>query len=204
MVTISWTTGTQTEALSCSNVNGTAYNTSVAVTVISPAEGAAYVPANFWLPTYGASKGLLVKAHGVLGTTSTPNLTLAVVASTTQGTALANLTAGTAGVLATTGAVAQASTVTNVPWDLEVLISCVTTGASATFLADGIVRVYTASTTIQSMRISSSTANPNTTATIGATGTQSAYYIEIAALWGTSSASNTITLYAPHTVVGLN
>ena len=201
MVPISWTTGTQTEALSVSNVNGTALANSTSVAVISPAEGAGYCPANFWLPTYGASKGLLVKAHGVLSTTSTPNLTLAVVANTTQNTGPANLTAGTSGVLATTGAVAQATTVTNVPWDLEVLISCVTTGSGGTFLAEGIVRVYTASTTIQSMRISSSTANPNTSATLS---TQSAYYIEVAALWGTASASNTITLYAPHTVIGLN
>lgn len=198
---MSWTTGTQTEALAVSNANGSAYDNLTTVAVISPAEGAAYCPANFWLPTYGASKGLLVKAHGVLGTTSTPNLTLAVVANTTQGTGPANLTSGTSGVLATTGAVAQASSVTNVPWDLEVLISCVTTGSSGTFLADGIVRVYTASTTIQSMRISSSTANPNTAATLS---TQSAYYIELAALWGTASSSNTIQVYAPHTVIGLN
>ena len=198
---MSWTTGTQTESLSVSNVNGTADANSSAVAIITPAEGAAYCPANFWLPTYGASKGLLVKAHGVLGTTGTPNLTLAVVANTTQGTGPANLTSGTSGVLATTGAVAQASTVTNVPWDLEVLISCVSTGSSGSFLAEGIIRVYTASTTIQSMRISSSTANPNTGATLS---TQSAYYIELAALWGTASASNTIQVYAPHTVIGLN
>lgn len=191
---MSWTTGTQTEALSCANVNGTALASSVTATQISPTEGAGYTPANFWLPTYGASKGLLVKAWGVLGTTSTPNLTLEVLANTTQGTRNAS------GILATTGAVAQAATVTNVPWELEVLISNVSTGSAGTALAMGMVKVYTASTTIQSMRLSSSAANPNTAMTLN---TQSAYYIELFGTWGTSSASNTIQVYG-YTVLGLN
>lgn len=194
---MSWTTGTQTEALSCANVNGTALANSTTASVISPAEGAAYAPANFWLPTYGASKGLLMKAYGVLSTTGTPNLTLEVAFDSTQGTRNAS------GIVATTGAVAQATTVTNVPWDLEVLISNVSTGPTANFLAMGMVRVYTASTTIQSMRISSSAANPNTAFAFGSLGTQSAYYIELCGTWGTASASNTITVYG-YSVLGLN
>jgi hypothetical protein len=201
---MSWTTGTQTEALSLANINGTALANSSATGVISPAEGAAYTPANFWLPTYGASKGLLVKCHGVLSTTATPTLTIGVVTDTTLGTPPANLTSGTAGVLATTGAVTM-GTVTNIPWELEVIISCVTTGSSATFLADGIFKTYDAVTTAtawHAARCSSSTANPNTTST-ASSGTTSAYYIEVAALWSAASASNTIQVYA-HTVLGLN
>jgi len=191
---LSWTTGTQTECLGANSAVGTAYNTSTTATAVSPATGAGYCPANFWLPSYGVSKSLLVKAFGVLGTTSTPNLTLGITANTTQGTY------NSSGILATTGAVAQASTVTNVPWELEVLISNVTTGGSGTFLADGLVKVWTASTTVQSMRISSSTANPNTAFTLS---TQSAYYIEMFATWGTSSASNTLQVYS-YAVLGLN
>jgi hypothetical protein len=198
---VSWTTGTQTEALSAGNANGSAYSTSTTSTVISPATGAGYCPANFWLPSYGISKSLLVKASGVLSDTATPNLTLAVVANTTQGTPPATLTTGTAGVLATTGTVAQASGVTNIMWELDCIISNVTTGSSGTFLTMGVVKYYiTPASAVQSARISSSSANPNTSATLS---TQSAYYIELAALWGTNSSSNTIQCYA-YTVLGLN
>lgn len=194
VVTISWTTGTQTEALGVNSANAAAYANLSVATQCSPATGAGYTPANFWLPSYGISKSLLVKAFGVLSTTGTPNLTLGVSANTTQGTY------NSSGILATTGAVAQASSVTNVPWELEVLISNVTTGGSGTFLAGGMVKVYTASTTIQSMRISSSAANPNTAATLS---TQSAYYIELFATWSAASASNTLTVY-DYAVLGLN
>jgi hypothetical protein len=197
---MSWTTGTQAECLGSSSSVGSALANSTTVTCVQPASGSGYLPANFFLPSYGPAKRVWVKASGVLSTTSTPNLTFAVLADSTLGTPPANLTSGTSGVLATTGAVAQASSVTNVPWELEVQFSCVTTGSSGTFLADGIVRVYTASTTIQSMRISSSTANPNTAATLS---TVSAYYIELGALWGTASASNTLTVY-DYSVFGTN
>jgi hypothetical protein len=190
---MSWTTGTQTEALGVGTANGSAYNTSTTLTTISPLTGGGYCPANFWLPSYGISKSLLVKASGVLSTTSTPNLTLAIYGDTAQ-----NTPSGTP--LATTGAVAQASSVTNVPWELDCVISNVTTGSSGTFLAMGIVKVYTASTTIQSIRISSSSANPNTTTTLS---TLSAYYIELAATWGSNSSSNSIQVYS-YAVLGLN
>jgi hypothetical protein len=61
-------------------------------------------------------------------------------------------------------------------------------------------RIYNTATTVNCARVSSSTANPNTAATLS---TQTAYYIELAALWGTNSSSNTITLYG-YTVLGLN
>jgi hypothetical protein len=190
---MSWTTGTQTEALAVGNANGTALATSTTNTAIEPFGAAGYTPANFWLPSYGSSKALHIFAKGVLGTTGTPNLTLAIYANTAQATLSSN-------VMATTGVVAQASSVTNVPWELDCLITCASTGSSGTFLAYGVVKVYTAATTIQSIRLSSSSANPNTAATLS---TQLAYYWELAALWGTSSASNTITCYS-YEVLGLN
>ena len=200
VVTLSWTTGTQTETLAVGSAVGSAYASSTSVTVISPATGAGYCPANFWLPSYGIAKSLLVKASGVLSDTSTPNLSLAVCANTTQGTGPANLTSGTSGVLATTGTIAQASGVTNINWELDCVVTNVTTGSSGTFLAHGIVKWYTTATAIQTARISSSSANPNTAATLS---TQSAYYIELAALWGTNSASNSIQVYS-YVVLGLN
>jgi hypothetical protein len=170
---------------------------------MSPVTGAAYLPANFFLPSYGIGKSLWVKASGVLSTTSTPTFGWAVFADSALGTASpANLTSGTAGVLATTGLITQA-TGTNMPWELEVVITCITTGTSATFLSDGTVKVYTASTSIQSLRMSSSASNPNTTNTIGTGGTTAAWYIELAAACGTSSSSNSIQCYS-YICMGLN
>jgi len=196
---MSWTTGTQTECLGANSANGSAYNTSTSATCVSPATGAGYCPANFWLPSYGISKSLLVKAYGVLSTTATPTLVLGVSANTTQGTY------NSSGILATTGSggVTMSSSVSNVPWQLEVIISNVTTGSSGTFLADGMVTIYNAVTTATAWggyRCSSSAANPNTAASLS---TQSAYYIELFATWGTSSSSNTLTVYS-YTVLGLN
>jgi hypothetical protein len=147
--------------------------------------GAAVAPANFWLPSYGIGKSLLVKAYGVLSTTSGTNaLTLGVSGNATQGTY------NSSGIFAATAAVNQTASLTNVPWDLEVLITCTATGASGAFLSDGIMHVYPTASTLLASRISSSTANPNTAVTIT---TEQAYYIELFALW--SAASNSLTVY---------
>ena len=191
---MSWTTGTQAEAIGSNSAVGSAYASSTTATAVSPATGAGYSPANFWLLPYGVGKRLWVKAFGVLGTTSTPNLTVGVTANTTQGTY------NSSAIVATSAVTAQASSVTNVPWELDVMITCATTGGSGTFLSFGVFKVYTASTTIQSMRVSSSTANPNTAFTLS---TESAYYWEMFATWGTNSASNTLTVY-DYSVYGMN
>ena len=157
------------------------------------ASGAGYCPANFWLPSYATGKSLLVKAYGVLSTTTGTNaLTLGVSGNTTQGTY------NSSGIFAATAAVNQTASLTAVPWDLEVLITCVTAGSSGTFLSDGIMRVYPTTSTLLASRISSSTANPNTAVTIS---TELAYYIELFALW--SAASNSLTVYNS-AVLGLN
>jgi hypothetical protein len=191
---MSWTTGTQTEYLGASSANGAALASSTTPTLINPSAASAYLPANFWLPTYGINKAVVAKAWGVLSTTSTPNLTMELLANTTQGTR------NSSGIIATTTATAQASSVTNVFWDLEVYLSCAATGSSGTFPAIGAFNVQTATTATQRIRMSSSTANPNTALTLS---TQSAYYLELFATWGTNSASNTITCYG-FSVIGAN
>lgn len=195
---MSWTTGTQTEALSANTAVGTSFNTFTSAQYIGPsATAAAYLPANFYLPSYGVGKTLLVKAFGVLGTTSTPNLTIGVSANTTQGTY------NSSGVLATTAANAMSSGVSNVPWELDVLITCVSTGSGGTFLSDGMFKVYnaiTSATAWGAYRCSSSTANPNTAYSLS---TETAYYLEVFATWGTSSASNLIQVYNV-AVLGIN
>ncbi len=199
---MSWTTGTQTETLGANNAVGAALTASATPTVISPSTGAAYLPTNFFLPSYGIGKSLLVKASGAV-TITAANLTLAVQASTALGTALGSgLVTGTTGILASTNAVAGV-TATNAPWELECLITCVTTGSAATFLASGSLKIYTTSTTWQNFRVGSTQSNPNTTATIGASGTvlNGGYYIELSANWSTTSQS--ITCYS-YICLGLN
>lgn len=192
MSRLSWTTGTQTEALSASYANSTAFTGTSVAAVLLPS-GAGYCPANFWLPSYGIGKALLVKAYGVLSTTTGTNaLTLGVSGNTTQGTY------NSSGIFATTGAINQTASLANVPWDLDLLITCTAAGSSGTFLADGVMHVYPTTSTLLTSRISSSAANPNTAVTISA---ELAYYIELFALWGAGSNSLTVYNYA---VLGLN
>jgi len=191
---MSWTTGTQAEAISINSQNGSAQNTFTSAQAIGPTTGAAYLPANFFQSSLGVGKGLLVKAHGVLSTTGTPNFTLGVSFNTTQGTY------NSGAVIATTPATAMPSSVTNVPWELEVVIVCTATGGSGSFLSDGIFKLYGSGTSLVAARCSSSTANPNTGVTVS---TESAYYAELVGTWSASSSSNSVTVYAV-TVLGLN
>lgn len=191
---MSWTTGTQAEALSANTANGAAENTFTSAQDIGPTTGAGYLPANFFLPTYGVGKSVLIKAFGVISTTGTPTFAMAVSLNTTQGTY------NSGGVLATTAAVTQGSGETNVPWELEVIAVCTGTGGSGTFLSDGMWKVYPTGTSLIAARCSSSAANPNTAVTIS---TESAYYVELAGTWSASSSSNTITVYQV-AVLGLN
>ena len=119
---------------------------------------------------------------------------MAVSLNTTQGTYNAS------GILATTPATAQGSGESNVPWELEVLATCTATGASGVMLADGLFKVYPTGTTLIAARCSSSTANPNTGLTIS---TESAYYVELAGTWSSSSSSNAVQVYNV-AVIGLN
>lgn len=192
---MSWTTGTQTEALSANSAVGSAFNTFTAAQYIGATTAAAYLPANFFLPTTGVGKSILVKAYGIISDTGTPNFTLAISANTTQGTY------NSSGVLATTAATALASGISNIPWELDVIITCVSTGATGTFLSMGTwkTEAVTASTG-RVVRCSSSTANPNTAVTLS---TESAYYLELAGTWSASSASNSVQVYQV-AVLGLN
>ena len=58
---MSWTTGTQTEALAASTVIPSAYNTFTSVQYIGTPTAAGYLPANFFLPSYGSGKSVLMR-----------------------------------------------------------------------------------------------------------------------------------------------
>lgn len=195
---MSWTTGTQAELLAANTSIPAAYASFTSAQYIGPSvTGSGYLPANFFLPNTGVGKTLLVKAFGVLGTTATPTFTMGVSANTTQGTY------NSSGVFAVTASTTLSSGVTTVPWALEVLITCTATGSSGSFLADGMLTIYNAVTTATAWngaRCSSSTANPNTGLTLS---TEVAYYVELFASFGASSASNLVNVYNV-AVLGLN
>jgi len=183
---MSWTTGLQTETLAVNTATGTAQNTFTSAQTITPVSAAAYLPNGFYLPTYGVSKTILIKAFGVLSTTSTPNLTFGVSANTTQGTY------NSGGILIVSATTATPSSITNAPWEFDGLITCTGTGASGTFIGFGLLKVHPTATTSWAVRVSSSTADPNTAVSLS---TDVAYYIEPFAAWGTSNSSNSITVY---------
>jgi hypothetical protein len=195
---MSWTTGTQTEALSANNAVGTSFASFTTAQYVGPsASGAGYLPANFFLPALGGGKSLLVKAFGVLGTTTTPNVTVGLSGNITQGI----YSGGTPNIFATTTAIAGPASGSNMPWELDVIITCVTTGSAGTFLADGALKLYPTTTTVQNFRCSSSAANPNTVTS--AISTESAMYLEPFAAFSASSASNNIQVYNI-AILGLN
>jgi hypothetical protein len=183
---MTWTTGTQTEALAANVAVGSAFNTFTAAQYVGATSAAAYLPSNLASLSRGAGTSFLYKAYGIISTTGTPNVTFAISANTTQGTY------NSGGVLATTPATATGSGLANVVFDLECLITIVSTGGSGTWLSFGKVVLYEAATTPRMLRLSSSVANPNTAVTLS---TESAYYLELAATWSASSASNNIQLY---------
>jgi hypothetical protein len=189
---MSWTTGTQTEALASNTAVGASFPSFTAAQYVGAPSGAGYLPANFFLPTLGVGKAFMVKAFGTISTTGTPNFTMAVSLNTTQGTY------NSSGILATTAATAQASGETTVPWELEVIATCTGTGSSGAILADGMWKVYPTGTTLIAARCANVT--PNTALTIS---TESAYYVELAGTWSASSASNAVQVNRV-LVIGLN
>lgn len=183
---MSWTTGTQAEALAVNNAISTAFTGTSAAAIQMPS-GAAYTPVNFFSPSYGQSKSLVFIASGVLSTTTGVNtLTFGVTGNTTQGTYNSSV------IVATNGGVAQTASLTNAPWELMLTVTCVEPGPSGTYLTNGIMKVYPTTSTILSMKMSSSAANFTT---------QASYYWEYFANW--SVASNSITVNSS-VVLGVN
>lgn len=113
-----------------------------------------------------AGKTLRLRAFGYLSSTGAPNLTINVKLGSTS--------------VCTTGAVAQSGTPTNVGWELDVMITCRTTGVSGTVIAQGIFRYGSTFMTLVSTAAT----------TIDTTVAQIADWL---ATWSVQAAGNTIT-----------
>lgn len=153
---------------------GSAYNTSTSATDVSAAPQFT-LPANF----LQAGSVLRFKAFGVLSTTATPTMNLGIYYGGVAGTALA-----------TTGAITQGSGVTNVPWRIELDTIVRSTGSSGTAISSGFakfgsaVSAYTDEVPLPATALATVTIN-----------TTAASTLTVGATWGTSSASNTLTLH---------
>jgi hypothetical protein len=117
-----------------------------------------------------------VIGYGIFSNTGTPNLTLGIYYGGVAGTLLAG-----------TGAVATASSVTGVPWRIALEIQVKTLGSSGTVWCNGMVTLGTSLTATSLLWIPSSQTQPITV------DTTSAKAITVGATWGTASSSNTIT-----------
>lgn len=157
--------------------DGTAYASSTTIAVISPnaATNPPFtVPANRLFP--GAA--FKVTATGRVSTTGTPTLNIGLYSGGTGGVALA-----------TTGAITTTSGVTNVPWLAEFWVVCRTIGTSGTLFVAG--RVHGISGTV-GVSVVPAPASAPAVATVDTT---LAKTWDLTGTWGTSSASNTITVH---------
>jgi hypothetical protein len=151
---------------------GTALASSTTLTDISPAPQVV-LPANYLV----LGQRLKVVAYGVFSTSATPTLLLGAFYGGVAGT-----------VIAQTAANATGSGAASWPWRLELEIRVATLGSSGTFWANGKVDLGSSLTAYTTYALPSSQTMPVTV------NTTTANALTVGAQWGTSSASNTITV----------
>lgn len=152
---------------------GTAYNTSVTLTDVSPAPQIV-LPANL----LDVGQILRMTAFGVFSTTVTPTLLLGFYYGGVAGTALA-----------ASAATATASGVTNVPFRMEWEGRVRSTGTSGTIFGQGFLDLGTTVALVNHSPL------PVTALAAVTIDTTTAKAITVGAQWGTSSASNTLTCH---------
>lgn len=153
--------------------SGAAYNTSVALTDVSPAPQVV-LPANL----LDVGQILRLTAFGVFSNTGVPTLLLGFYYGAIAGTALA-----------ASAATATASGVTNVPWRMEYEGRVRTTGTGGTIMGQGYLDLGLTVATVTHSPI------PVTALAAVTIDTTTAKQITVGAQWGTSSASNTLTCH---------
>lgn len=152
---------------------GTAYNTSVTLTDVSPAP-------QIVLPANALDNGMVLRLRtfGTFSNTGTPTLLLGFYYGGVAGTALA----ATSAITTTTGA-------TNWQFSMEWEGRVRTTGTAGTILGAGWVDLATSLTALTHRPI------PETALATTTIDTTTAKALTVGAQWGTSSASNTLTCH---------
>jgi len=152
---------------------GSAYNTSVTLTDVSPAPQVV-------LPANALDNGMILRltAFGVFSTTVTPTLLLGFYYGGVAGTALA-----------ASAATATASSVTNVPFRMEWCGRVRTTGTTGTIFGQGWLDLGLTVATVTHSPL------PVTALAAVTVDTTTAKAVTVGAQWGTSNAANTLTCH---------
>jgi hypothetical protein len=189
---MSFLTATQPELIYAGFTAGSAYNTSVAATCISPRGNTTplpYLPPGFFSAAYGQNRKLRIVARGTISNTATPTLILAAYFATTD-----TATPGT--MVAATGTATTATGLSTAIWEFDATITCGAPGPVPNLYAMGRLEINPTTAVGGTYGVGASTA-------VTSLSTEAAYYVQIVATWGTSSASNTMTMYDTE-VWGLN
>lgn len=150
-----------------STASATVANSIVETTLIGTGTGSLTLPVNF----LAVAKAIEIEAWGTIASILTPTLRL-------------RIKLGSVTVIDTTAVTLLTITGTNL-WNTRAVIDCRTTGATGTVFGQGMGMYYTSATGLAGI------ASPNTTtSTVDTTATQ---VIDMTVLWGSASASNTIT-----------
>lgn len=160
---------------------GAAYASSASVTDVSPGN-----PQYLTVPPLYVGQKFHLVAYGIFSNTGTPTLNLGFYYGGVAGTAL--LTSGA--ITTTTGA-------TSWPWHMEAWVEVKTLGTTGTVWSKGWLDLPTSLTAIARTSMPATQTQPVTV------DTTTAKAITAGATWGTSSASNTLTLQGYH-VLALN
>ena len=152
--------------------SGAAYNTSIALTDVSPAPQIV-IPGG----TFQPGQIYRVAASGTFSNTLTPTLLLGVYIG------------GVAGAGFSGGAITTITAATNWQWHMEINFQVRTIGTTGTFMPlNGKLRMPASATSFQTMYCVPSTAPATVTRD-----TTAAQAITIGAQWGASAAANTLT-----------
>lgn len=151
---------------------GAAYNTSTTLTDVSPAPQVVIAANSLFV-----GQRLRVKGYGIFSNTGTPTLLLGIYYGGVAGVSLAN-----------TGAVTTTTGATSWPFDVELDILVKSVGSTGTVWVNGKVNLGTSLTAMTPLWLPSSQTQPITV------NTTTANSLTIGAQWGTSSASNTLTV----------
>lgn len=152
---------------------GTALASSTTLTDVSVAPQFV-LPANF----LQAGSAMRFTAFGTFSNTATPTLLLGIYYGGVAGTALA-----------ATGATTTTTGATNWPWRIELTTTVRTVGSSGTAISQGFVDLGTSLTAVSRIPI------PATALATVSIDTTAAKALTVGAQWGTSNASNTLTLH---------
>lgn len=184
-------TPTYNESIFTNRADFTTHSTSTSETSLLAGTGSIQplIPANYFLGTAAAGRGIRVKASGILGTTSTPTIIFQLRLGETAGPTFLSGTS-----IGVTAAITTASGVSNQYWSLEFDLICTVQGmgtGNATLSGSGYVFSPGgfASPFIYPL-LPTTPPTATWTATFNAAVTQ---YLNLSATWSASSASNTIT-----------